>query len=138
MLLTSWGWWWLPTTIRDSTSNAPPQALQLGTPPMGTKMLTAPSTKPIVIWRNSRIIAVTTISGSATTAGVLATMCVITVESIATKLNNATFMQRKATRGLSEGNCICLTSLTCAKCGTRSTLYWKILNISDSTELFTL
>ena len=33
---------------------------------------------------------------------------------------------------------ICLTSLTCAKCGTRSTLYWKILNISDSTELFTL
>ena len=34
--------------------------------------------------------------------------------------------------------CICLTSLTCAKCGTRSTLCWKILNISDSTELFAL
>ena len=33
---------------------------------------------------------------------------------------------------------ICLTSLTCAKCGTRSTLCWKILNISDSTELFAL
>ena len=33
---------------------------------------------------------------------------------------------------------ICLTSLTRAKCGTRSTLCWKILNISDSTELFTL
>ena len=33
---------------------------------------------------------------------------------------------------------ICLTSLTRAKCGTRSTLCWKILNISDSTELFAL
>ena len=31
---------------------------------------------------------------------------------------------------------ICLTSLTRAKCGARSTLYWKILNISTSTELF--
>ena len=31
---------------------------------------------------------------------------------------------------------ICLTSLTHAKCGTRSTLCWKILNISTSTELF--
>ena len=31
-----------------------------------------------------------------------------------------------------------LTSLTRAKCGTRSTLCWKILNISDSTELFAL
>ena len=30
---------------------------------------------------------------------------------------------------------ICLTLLTRAKCGTRSTLCWKILNISDSTEL---
>ena len=29
-------------------------------------------------------------------------------------------------------------SLTRAKCGTRSTLCWKILNISDSTELFAL
>ena len=35
-------------------------------------------------------------------------------------------------------NYICLTSLTHAKCGTRSTLCWKILNISDSTELFAL
>ena len=35
-------------------------------------------------------------------------------------------------------NYICLTSLTRAKCGTRSTLCWKILNISDSTELFAL
>ena len=33
---------------------------------------------------------------------------------------------------------ICLTSLTRAKCGTRSTLCWKILNISHSTELFAL
>ena len=33
---------------------------------------------------------------------------------------------------------ICLTLLTRAKCGTRSTLCWKILNISDSTELFAL
>ena len=33
---------------------------------------------------------------------------------------------------------ICLTSLMRAKCGTRSTLCWKILNISDSTELFAL
>ena len=33
---------------------------------------------------------------------------------------------------------ICLTSLTRAKCGTRWTLCWKILNISDSTELFAL
>ena len=33
---------------------------------------------------------------------------------------------------------ICLTSLTCAKCGTRSTLCWKVGNISGSTELFAL
>ena len=33
---------------------------------------------------------------------------------------------------------ICLTSLTHAKCSTRSTLCWKILNISDSTKLFAL
>ena len=31
---------------------------------------------------------------------------------------------------------ICLTSLTRAKCGARSTLCWKIWNISTSTELF--
>ena len=36
------------------------------------------------------------------------------------------------------GKYICLTSLTRAKCGTHSTLCWKILNISDSTELFAL
>ena len=70
--------------IRDSTSNAPPWALQLGTPPTGTKMLTTPSMKPIVTGRNGRIVAVTTISGSAATASVLATMCVITLKSIAT------------------------------------------------------
>ena len=34
--------------------------------------------------------------------------------------------------------CICLTSLTHAKCGTRSTLCWKVGNISGSTELFAL
>ena len=33
---------------------------------------------------------------------------------------------------------ICLTSLTHAKCGTRSTLCWKVGNISGSTELFAL
>ena len=33
---------------------------------------------------------------------------------------------------------ICLTSLTRAKCGIRSTLCWKILNISGSIELFAL
>ena len=33
---------------------------------------------------------------------------------------------------------ICLTSLTRAKCGTRSTLCWKVGNISGSTELFVL
>ena len=31
---------------------------------------------------------------------------------------------------------ICLTSVTRAKCGTRSTLCWKIRNISGSTEFF--
>ena len=36
------------------------------------------------------------------------------------------------------GRCICLTSLTHAKCGTRSTLCWKVGNISGSTELFAL
>ena len=36
------------------------------------------------------------------------------------------------------GACICLTSLTRAKCGTRSTLCWKVGNISGSTELFAL
>ena len=35
-------------------------------------------------------------------------------------------------------NCICLTSVTRAKCGIRSTLCWKIGNISGSTELFAL
>ena len=35
-------------------------------------------------------------------------------------------------------NYICLTSLTRAKCGTRSTLCWKVGNISGSTELFAL
>ena len=33
---------------------------------------------------------------------------------------------------------ICLTSLTHAKCGTRSTLCWKVGNISGSIELFAL
>ena len=33
---------------------------------------------------------------------------------------------------------ICLTTLTRAKCGTRSTLCWKVGNISGSTELFAL
>ena len=33
---------------------------------------------------------------------------------------------------------ICLTSLTCPKCGIPSTLCWKILNISGSIELFAL
>ena len=33
---------------------------------------------------------------------------------------------------------ICLTSLTRAKCGVRSTLCWKNLNISGSIELFAL
>ena len=33
---------------------------------------------------------------------------------------------------------ICLTSLTRAKCGTRSTLCCKVGNISGSTELFAL
>ena len=33
---------------------------------------------------------------------------------------------------------ICLTSLTRAKCGTRSTLCWTIRNISGSIELFAL
>ena len=33
---------------------------------------------------------------------------------------------------------ICLTSVTGAKCGIRSTLCWKIANISGSTELFAL
>ena len=33
---------------------------------------------------------------------------------------------------------ICLTSLTCAKCGIPSTLCWKIPNISGSIQLFAL
>ena len=33
---------------------------------------------------------------------------------------------------------ICLTLLTRAKCGVRSTLCWKIPNISGSIELFAL
>ena len=33
---------------------------------------------------------------------------------------------------------ICLTSLTRAKCGVRSTLCWKNPNISGSIELFAL
>ena len=33
---------------------------------------------------------------------------------------------------------ICLTSLTRAKCGVRSTLCWKNLNISGSIKLFAL
>ena len=33
---------------------------------------------------------------------------------------------------------ICLTSVTCVKCGVRSTLCWKIGSISGSTELFGL
>ena len=33
---------------------------------------------------------------------------------------------------------ICLTSVTRVKCGIRSTLCWKIGNISGSTELFGL
>ena len=33
---------------------------------------------------------------------------------------------------------ICLTSLPRAKCGVRSTLCWKIPNISGSIELFAL
>ena len=39
---------------------------------------------------------------------------------------------------LERYNFICLTSLTCAKCGVRSTLCWKIPNISGSIELFAL
>ena len=35
-------------------------------------------------------------------------------------------------------NNICLTSLTRAKCGTRSTLCWKNPNISGSIKLFAL
>ena len=43
------------------------------------------------------------------------------------------------TKGIkSIGECICLTSLTRAKCGICSTLCWKIANISGSTELFAL
>ena len=34
--------------------------------------------------------------------------------------------------------CICLTSVTRAKCGVRSTLCWKIPNMSGSIELFAL
>ena len=34
--------------------------------------------------------------------------------------------------------CLCLTSVTLAKCGIRSTLCWKVGNISGSTELFAL
>ena len=37
-----------------------------------------------------------------------------------------------------NGNFICLTSLTRAKCGIPSTLCWKIPNISGSIELFAL
>ena len=33
---------------------------------------------------------------------------------------------------------ICFILLTHAKCGTRSTLCWKVGNISGSTELFAL
>ena len=33
---------------------------------------------------------------------------------------------------------ICTFSVTCVKCGIRSTLCWKIGNISGSTELFGL
>ena len=40
--------------------------------------------------------------------------------------------------GIRNNNYICLTSLTHAKCGVRSTLCWKILNISGSIELFAL
>ena len=38
----------------------------------------------------------------------------------------------------SVGSDICLTSLTRAKCGTRSTLCWKNWNISGSIKLFAL
>ena len=40
--------------------------------------------------------------------------------------------------GFIKGQNICLTSLTRAKCGTRSTLCWKNPNISGSIKLFAL
>ena len=40
--------------------------------------------------------------------------------------------------GWFQTNDICLTSLTRAKCGVRSTLCWKIPNISGSIQLFAL
>ena len=60
-------------------------------------------------------------------------------------LQYAFFAQRAATKVrlfvvdlLAGTEYICLTSLTRAKCGTRSTLFWKVGNISGSTELFAL
>ena len=44
----------------------------------------------------------------------------------------------KAVRREITGKHKCLTSLTRAKCGVRSTLCWKIPNISGSIELFGL
>ena len=64
---------------------------------------------------------------------------------------NLIYFENTETRGLEEAEnmnlmhqqrisviYICLTSLTRAKCSTRSTLCWKVGNISGSTELFAL
>ena len=86
----------------NSTNTIDPLVLLMGIPPMGTKMLTAPSVTQILNGRNGRTAAITTISGSGRTAIALTTMYVITVGSAATKHGNAVFMARKATRGLSS------------------------------------
>ena len=49
-----------------------------------------------------------------------------------------TFTTKKLTTVNVHYKYICLTSLTRAKCGVRSTLCWKIPNISGSIELFAL
>ena len=52
------------------------------------------------------------------------------------KFKYASLIRAKTTVDMCILNC--LTSLTRAKCGTRSTLCWKVGNISGSTELFAL
>ena len=49
-----------------------------------------------------------------------------------------TFFTHLVTSPWSQLAYICLTSLTCTKCGIPSTLCWKIPNISGSIELFAL
>ena len=56
----------------------------------------------------------------------------------AKKLSSGTCLQVAIRVKIIPCNLICLTLLTRAKCGVRSTLCWKIPNISGSIKLFAL